>query len=252
MTDVIQNHNNDLPGDLPADPSHDHVRTGLDAEDLREAIADHLRYSIGRPAAALQPEHYYRALALAVRDRMQDNRVASTQTSLDLGRKVTCYLSAEFLMGPQLGDNLLNLGIEDAARAALQALGQDLDEVLACEEEPGLGNGGLGRLAACYLDSLATLERPAIGYGIRYEFGIFEQEIPTAGRSRRPTTGWPTETLGRSPSPTSTTWSTGVATPSTTSTTQATTASAGCRSRSSRASPTTPRSRATACTPATC
>jgi starch phosphorylase len=80
-------------------------------------------------------------------------------------------------MGPQLGANLLNLGIEQAARAALAELGQDLDEVLACEEEPGLGNGGLGRLAACYLDSLATLARPAIGYGIRYEFGIFDQEI---------------------------------------------------------------------------
>ncbi|MDT5248185.1 MAG: glycogen phosphorylase [Mycobacterium sp.] len=154
-----------------------HLRTGLDAEDLREAITDHLRYSIGRPAAALRPDHYYRALALAVRDRMQDNRVASTQTSLDLGRKVTCYLSAEFLMGPQLGNNLLNLQIEEAARAALDSLGQDLDEVLACEPEPGLGNGGLGRLAACYLDSLATLERPAIGYGIRYEFGIFKQEF---------------------------------------------------------------------------
>jgi starch phosphorylase len=80
-------------------------------------------------------------------------------------------------MGPQLGANLLNLGIESAARAALHELGQDLDVILACEEEPGLGNGGLGRLAACYLDSLATLERPAIGYGIRYEFGIFDQEI---------------------------------------------------------------------------
>ena len=97
--------------------------------------------------------------------------------SLDLDRKVTCYLSAEFLMGPQLGNNLLNLRIEEEARAALAELGQDLDTVLACEEEPGLGNGGLGRLAACYLDSLATLERPAIGYGIRYEFGIFDQEI---------------------------------------------------------------------------
>src|SRR5271155_1944027 len=130
-----------------------------------------------RSAGRLRPEHYYRALALAVRDRMQDRRVASTQTSLDLGRKVTCYLSAEFLMGPQLGNNLLNLRMEHAAKTALAAMGQDLDEVLACEVEPGLGNGGLGRLAACYLDSLATLERPAIGYGIRYEFGIFDQEI---------------------------------------------------------------------------
>ncbi|ANE80982.1 glycogen phosphorylase [Mycobacterium adipatum] len=164
--------------DLVANPATaERARTGLSADALRRAMIDHVRYSIGRPAAALRPEHYYRALALAVRDRMQDNRVASTQTSLDLGSKVTCYLSAEFLMGPQLGANLLNLGIEQAARAALAELGQDLDEVLACEEEPGLGNGGLGRLAACYLDSLATLERPAIGYGIRYEFGIFDQEL---------------------------------------------------------------------------
>ena len=171
MTDVAQ-----TPATATAS-WYEHSRTGLSAEALRRGIVDHLRYSIGRPAASLKPEHYYRALALAVRDRMQDNRVASTQTSLDLGRKVTCYLSAEFLMGPQLGSNLINLGIEAAARGALEGLGQDIDEVLACEEEPGLGNGGLGRLAACYLDSLATLERPAIGYGIRYEFGIFDQEI---------------------------------------------------------------------------
>ncbi len=168
MTDVVQN-----PDTAPTERS----RTGLSADALRRGIIDHLRYSIGRPSAALKPEHFYRATALAVRDRMQDNRVASTQTSLDLGKKVTCYLSAEFLMGPQLGANLLNLGIEEATRTALADIGLDLDEVLACEEEPGLGNGGLGRLAACYLDSLATLERPAIGYGIRYEFGIFDQEI---------------------------------------------------------------------------
>jgi starch phosphorylase len=152
-------------------------RSGLSADELRRSIIDHLRYSIGRPAAALTPEHFYRATALAVRDRMQDNQAATAQTALDLGRKVTCYLSAEFLMGPQLGSNLLNLGIEEAARAALDEIGVGFDEVLACEEEPGLGNGGLGRLAACYLDSLATLERPTIGFGIRYEFGIFDQEI---------------------------------------------------------------------------
>ncbi|MDT0400175.1 glycogen/starch/alpha-glucan phosphorylase, partial [Streptomyces edwardsiae] len=136
----------------------EHSRTGLSADALRRAIADHLRYSIGRPASVLTPEHYYRALSLAVRDRMQQRWIASTQAFIDLSRKVTCYLSAEFLMGPQLGNNLLNLQIESAAREALAALGQDLDEVLTCEQEPGLGNGGLGRLAACYLDSLATLE----------------------------------------------------------------------------------------------
>lgn len=178
MTDLDQTPSDGLPaaGAGRAELT-EHSRTGMGAAALQRAIADHLRYSIGRPAAALRPEHYYRALALAVRDRMQDRRVASTQVSLDLGRKVTCYLSAEFLMGPQLGNNLLNLRMERAARQALSAMGQNFDEVLACEEEPGLGNGGLGRLAACYLDSLATLERPAISYGIRYEFGIFDQEI---------------------------------------------------------------------------
>src|ERR1700760_4458505 len=153
------------------------VRTGLQADALRQAIADHLLYSVGRPAIVLTPAHYYRALALAVRDRMQRRWFASTQTFIEQSQKVVCYLSAEFLMGPQLGNNLLHLQIEDEARAALAALGQDLDTILESEEEPGLGNGGLGRLAACYLDSLATLERPAIGYGIRYEFGIFNQEI---------------------------------------------------------------------------
>jgi len=178
MTDVDQTPSDGISGtgSVRADLVEP-TRTGMQAAALQRAINDHLRYSIGRPAAARRPEHYYRALALAVRDRMQDRRVVSTQTSLDLGRKVTCYLSAEFLMGPQLGNNLLNLGLERAAREALTAMGQNLDTVLACEEEPGLGNGGLGRLAACYLDSLATLERPAIGYGIRYEFGIFDQEI---------------------------------------------------------------------------
>ena len=155
----------------------DDVRTAMTADGIRTAIEDHLRYSLGRPAALLEPKHYYHALALAVRDRMQKRWTETTQTYLDLSRKVAVYLSAEFLLGPHLGNNLLNLQIEDEARAALAALGQDFDAVLACEQEPGLGNGGLGRLAACYLDSLATLERPAVGYGIRYEFGIFDQDF---------------------------------------------------------------------------
>ncbi|HSG66119.1 MAG TPA: glycogen/starch/alpha-glucan family phosphorylase, partial [Gammaproteobacteria bacterium] len=102
--------------------------------------------------------------------------------------KISCYLSAEFLIGPQLGNNLVNLGIEENAREAMRALGQNLDTLLALEEEPGLGNGGLGRLAACYLDSMATLGIPAIGYGIRYEFGIFDQEIRD---------GWQVETTDK-------------------------------------------------------
>jgi starch phosphorylase len=159
-------------------------RVGLSAAALKQAMVDHLRYSIGRPSRIAEPRDYYRALALAVRDRMQRRWIATTDAYFDAGNKIACYLSAEFLMGPHLGNNLLNLGIEAAARAALSELGYELDAITACEEEPGLGNGGLGRLAACYLDSLATLERPAIGYGIRYEFGIFDQEIRD---------GWQTE-----------------------------------------------------------
>ena len=153
------------------------TRTGMSADALRQAIEDHLRYTLGRPAALLEPKHYYHALALAVRDRMQDRWAATTQTYVDLSRKVTAYLSAEFLLGPHLGNNLLNLQIEDQARAALAALGQDIDEVLACEQEPGLGNGGLGRLAACFLDAFATLGLPSFGYGLRYRYGMFAQRI---------------------------------------------------------------------------
>jgi glycogen phosphorylase len=181
VTDIAQTPSTESAGidgvSYPAVAQHQHSRTGMSADALRRAISDHLMYSIGRPAAALTSEHYYTALSLAVRDRMQQRWMATTQDWLDLSNKVTCYLSAEFLMGPQLGNNLLNLGLEQEARAALADLGQDLDEIIECEEEPGLGNGGLGRLAACYLDSMATLERPSIGYGIRYEFGIFDQEI---------------------------------------------------------------------------
>src|SRR4029077_11855236 len=91
--------------------------------------------------------------------------------------KAVAYLSAEFLTGPHLGNGLINLGIWQAVEEALSRVGQDLSGLLEQEEEPGLGNGGLGRLAACYMDSLATLNVPAIGYGIRYEFGIFDQAI---------------------------------------------------------------------------
>ncbi|PTR10044.1 starch phosphorylase [Nitrosospira sp. Nsp5] len=160
------------------------VRLGMQASALTQAVLDHLHYSVGRLPSVASPHDYYRALALAIRDRMEYRWINTTQTYFDLNRKVACYLSAEFLMGPHLGNNLVNLHIEQEARNALATLGHDLDDILACEKEPGLGNGGLGRLAACYLDSLATLQCPAVGYGIRYEFGIFEQEIRD---------GWQTE-----------------------------------------------------------
>jgi starch phosphorylase len=178
-----------VPAPQTATQTAETVRTGVQPEALRQAVADHLRFSIGRLPAVATRHDYYRALALAVRDRMQDHWTRTAQACFEQNRKIACYLSAEFLMGPHLGNNLMNLDLETAARAAMSALGQDLDIILASEEEPGLGNGGLGRLAACYLDSLATLQRPAIGYGIRYEFGIFDQEIRD-GRQVEVTDKW--------------------------------------------------------------
>jgi glycogen phosphorylase len=165
------------------------ARTGTLASALRQGVLDHLGFSLGRLLSDATPNDYYLALALAVRDRLQPYWLNTTRATLGLQAKVACYLSAEFLLGPHLGNNLLNLGLETPARQALAELGQDFELVLACEEEPGLGNGGLGRLAACYLDSLATLGCPAIGYGIRYEFGIFDQEIRN-GWQREITDKW--------------------------------------------------------------
>lgn len=153
------------------------IRRGMSREEITQAILDHLHFSQARLPALATPNDWYLALSLAVRDRMLDDWLKSLSRLRDKDVKVVSYLSAEFLMGPHLGNNLVNLGILEPVREAVAELGQDLDDLLAQEEEPGLGNGGLGRLAACYLDSLATLRVSAIGYGIRYEFGIFDQEI---------------------------------------------------------------------------
>ena len=152
-------------------------RTGTSHETLRRAVLDNLFYIQGKFPGIATPNDYYMALAYTVRDRLLHRWVKTVETWLQEDVKIVCYLSAEFLMGPHLGNNLLNLGIEDPVRQAVAATGQNLDELLKQEEEPGLGNGGLGRLAACYLDSLATLEVPAIGFGLRYEHGIFHQAI---------------------------------------------------------------------------
>ena len=153
------------------------VRTGLATSSLQRAVLDNLLYLQARFPRIATAHDWYMALAYSVRDRLLARWESTWRTYERCDVKVPCYFSAEFLIGPQLGNNLVNLGIETNAREAMAALDQDLDALLALEEEPGLGNGGLGRLAACYLDSLATLEVPAIGYGIRYEFGIFEQRF---------------------------------------------------------------------------
>ena len=152
-------------------------RTGLDIETIKRAFLDNLFYIQGKfPEIATQND-YYMALAYTVRDRLFRRWLNTAETYSKQGARTVCYLSAEFLMGPHLGNNLINLGIFDTVKQAMAELGLNLDELFEKEEEPGLGNGGLGRLAACYLDSLASLETPSIGYGIRYEFGIFDQDI---------------------------------------------------------------------------
>ena len=153
-------------------------RTGLSVETLKRALADNLFYVQGKFPAIATKNDFYMALAYTVRDRQLHRWINTVETYFKQKEpRVVCYLSAEFLLGPRLGNSLINLGIYDQVLQAVEESGLDLKELLEQEAEPGLGNGGLGRLAACYLDSLATLEIPAIGYGIRYEFGIFSQEI---------------------------------------------------------------------------
>ena len=152
-------------------------RTGLDTETIRRALRDNLLYIQGKLPELASKNDLYLALAYTIRDRLLQRWLSTQQTYLKKDVRTVCYLSAEFLVGPHLANNLINLGIYEQVEKAVSESGLKLEELIAQEEEPGLGNGGLGRLAACYLDSLSTLEIPAIGYGIRYEFGIFDQRI---------------------------------------------------------------------------
>ena len=153
------------------------VRTGFRKSDLKQSFVDSLFCNLGRVPMAATNHDRYMALAIAIRDRVLKQGVRTLETFCEQDARVVSYLSAEFLPGPHLANNLLSLGITEQARAAVTELGCNFDVLLDQEEEPGLGNGGLGRLASCFMDSLATLEVPAVGYGIRYEFGIFDQEI---------------------------------------------------------------------------
>jgi starch phosphorylase len=152
-------------------------RTSLSKEAIKNAFLEDLFYVQGKFPALASRFDYFMALAYAVRDRMLQRWISTAAEYTAHGSRTVVYLSAEFLIGPLLGNNLLNLGILDTVREGMTELGLDFEELLGQEEEPGLGSGGLGRLAACFIDSLATLEIPALAYGIRYEFGIFQQAI---------------------------------------------------------------------------
>ena len=161
----------------PAQPPAEDIRTGLSPASIRRAFCDNLFFLQGRFPEVATPHDRFMALAYTVRDRLLQHWIRTAETYRERRSRTVCYLSAEYLLGPQLGSNLINLGVYGAVEQAMRDLGLNLEDIFEQEDEPGLGNGGLGRLAACFLDSMATLEIPSIAYGIRYEYGIFDQAI---------------------------------------------------------------------------
>jgi starch phosphorylase len=153
------------------------TRQGIDKESLKKSFLDHIAFSLAKDKYSATKRDYYLSLALAIRDRLVERWVRTQQRYYQVDAKRVYYLSLEFLMGRSLGNAIMNLEMDFACRKALEELGFDLEEMIEIEWDAGLGNGGLGRLAACYLDSMAFQALPAYGYGIRYEYGIFFQKI---------------------------------------------------------------------------
>ncbi len=153
---------------------------------LRNDILDHLTYRVGKDPKFAQVYDWRLALSHAVRDRIVDNWIDAVRSTYETGAKRVCYLSMEFLIGRLLEDAIVNLQLDEAARGALTDLGLDYDDVLQDEPDAALGNGGLGRLAACFLESLSTIGCPAYGYGIRYEHGLFEQSFEGGRQVEKP------------------------------------------------------------------
>jgi starch phosphorylase len=153
---------------------------------LSEAIAHHLRYSLGKRRQDCSPRELCLAVSLAIRNRLIDQMLATEERCRQTDAKRLYYLSMEFLIGRSLSNNLMNLGLMEACREALATLDTGLEEVLDQEEDAALGNGGLGRLAACFLDSLATLHMPGYGCGINYEYGLFKQMVENGYQREQP------------------------------------------------------------------
>ncbi len=152
-------------------------RTGMHPVTLERAVLDHLRFTRMKDLTSATRLDVYHAVAHAVRDRLVERWIQTQRAYTESNVKRVYYLSAEFLIGRLLASNLISLGLYEQAATSLREYGIELSDLLEEEADPGLGNGGLGRLAACFLDSMATLQLPGYGYGIRYEFGIFEQRI---------------------------------------------------------------------------
>jgi len=160
----------------PLTPSNNKL-LGMNADSLKKSAVNHMEYSLGKDEYTATAHDSYSSLALATRDRLIERWITTQQTYYNKNAKRVYYLSLEFLMGRTLGNSLINLGLYEEADKAARNLGYSLEDLREKEWDAGLGNGGLGRLAACFMDSLATLELPAVGYGIRYDYGIFFQSI---------------------------------------------------------------------------
>ncbi len=145
-----------------------------------------MEYSQAKTRHTAQTLDWYKSLALAVRDRVMERWNDTQEAYYRNDAKRVYYLSMEFLLGRTIHNALLNLDLLEPARKAMQDFGMDLDELIVEEPDAGLGNGGLGRLAACFVDSMATMQLPATGYGIRYDYGIFEQAIVDGFQVERP------------------------------------------------------------------
>jgi glycogen phosphorylase len=155
-------------------------------DEIKESFLRHRKFSIAKDEYTATPHDNFYALSLVVRDMMIEKWIETQQKYYDENLKRVYYLSLEFLIGRTLGNSLINLKVFDECKLALEELGLNLDDLREEEQDAGLGNGGLGRLAACFLDSMATLELPCYGYGIRYDFGIFNQEIVDGYQVEKP------------------------------------------------------------------
>lgn len=162
------------------------TRYGHAAKDIAKDFAEQLKYTFDADVYHTTEESRYQALAMAIRDRIIHQWDLSRKTQRAKSAKRVYYLSLEFLMGRAMTNNIINLGLEKNVREALSSLGYQLEDLVDQEPDAGLGNGGLGRLAACFLDSLATLEIPAYGYGIRYNYGIFNQQVRNGWQVEQP------------------------------------------------------------------
>ncbi|PWB79643.1 MAG: glycogen phosphorylase, partial [Candidatus Methylomirabilota bacterium] len=163
-----------------------HQHTPLTGSAIQDAIRYHVRYSLGKKWEHCSARELFMAVAFAVRDALIDRMLDTEDRYQRADPKRLHYLSMEFLLGQSLRNNLSNLSVLDPCREALRTMGVDLDDVLEGESEAALGNGGLGRLAACFLDSLATMGMPGYGYGLNYEYGLFKQAIDGGYQREKP------------------------------------------------------------------